>query len=164
MPRSKKTPVLDEEKKSNVVALVAVGSSRRVAARYVGCAPSTIVRTAARDDKFAAELQKAACEAELGLLNSIRKAAKKEQHWRAAAWILERAHPERYASRSPEVITVAQIAQILAQFSRIVAEEVPVAAFRKRALARFAELYRNLTGRSPRWRSRGNEEERDAST
>ena len=35
-------PVLDDKKKAKIIALLANGSSRRMAARYVGCAPSTI--------------------------------------------------------------------------------------------------------------------------
>ena len=157
MSRRKTTPALTDEKKSNVVALITVGSSRRVAARYVGCAPATIVRTAARDPAFAAQLDKAVCDAELGLLNSIRKAAKKEQYWRAAAWVLERVHPQRYGRRDPDVITASQIGQILAQFTRIVSEEVPVARYRKGLLRRLADLYRSVTGRSPRWGTRRKE-------
>jgi len=36
--------LLDESKRRVIIALVTNGSSRRVAARYVGCAPSTITR------------------------------------------------------------------------------------------------------------------------
>ena len=49
-------PVLDEKKRAKIIALVANGSSRRMAARYVACAPSTITRTAMRDPDFAAQL------------------------------------------------------------------------------------------------------------
>ncbi len=49
-------PVLDETKRKTIIALLANGSSRRMAAGYVGCAPSTITRTAARDPEFAAQL------------------------------------------------------------------------------------------------------------
>jgi hypothetical protein len=47
---------LDEVKRRQIVRLVALGNSRRTAARVVGCAPSTITRAAARDPQFAAEL------------------------------------------------------------------------------------------------------------
>jgi IS30 family transposase len=40
--------VLDETKRLKIIAIVSNGSSRRTAARYVGCSPSTITRTAAR--------------------------------------------------------------------------------------------------------------------
>ena len=49
---------------------------------------------------------------------NIRDAAKKEQYWRAAAWMLERGYPQRYARRGPDVITVEQIAYLLAHLRR----------------------------------------------
>jgi hypothetical protein len=96
-----------------------------VAAQFVGCAPTTIQNTAERDPKFAEELGKAKSNAEIALVKNIRNAAKKEQYWRAAAWALERAFPEKYARRGPDVITVDQIGILLIKFSEIVAEEVP---------------------------------------
>ncbi len=52
-------PALDETKRRKILALLANGSSRRVAARIAGCAHSTIARTAQRDPQFAAELDAA---------------------------------------------------------------------------------------------------------
>ena len=77
--------VLDESKRHTIVALVTNGSSRRVAARYVGCAASTITRTAARDPEFAAQLARAEEIAEINLLRSIQAAAKKKRHWTTTA-------------------------------------------------------------------------------
>jgi hypothetical protein len=151
MPRRNLVPALTDEKKSVVVAMITVGASRRVAANYVGCSPSTIRRTAARDPDFAARLKKATSDEEMGCLGMIRRAAKKEQYWRAAAWILERVHPDRYARRGPDVITVPQITQIITQFSRIVTDEIPVARYRQRVIARLSELHRSISGRTPRW-------------
>ena len=48
-PQQGRPAVLDPTKRQRIAALLAVGCSRRVAARYVGCSPSTITRTAARD-------------------------------------------------------------------------------------------------------------------
>ncbi len=90
-------PVLDEDKRRTVIAMVANGSSRRMAAAYIGCAPSTITRTAARDPEFAAQLGRAECNVETEALALIRKAARNECHWRAAAWILERKNPIDFA-------------------------------------------------------------------
>jgi hypothetical protein len=116
---------LDEEKRGQVLAILSVGCSQNMAAQYVGCASSTIQRTAERDPKFAKQLREAKGNAELGLVKTIRNAAKKEQYWRAAAWALERGFPEKYARRGPDVITVEQIALLLAKFCVIIIEEVP---------------------------------------
>ena len=89
-----------------------------MAARYVGCAGR---RSAARRPATPSSppgSRMANCNAEVGLLRYIRNAAKKEQYWRAAAWMLERGYPQRYARRGPDVITVEQIADLLAQFAR----------------------------------------------
>jgi hypothetical protein len=117
--------VLNDRKRAQIVAIISVGCSQTVAAQFVGCAPTTIQNTAERDPKFSEELGKARSNAEIALVKNIRNAAKKEQYWRAAAWALERAFPEKYARRGPDVITVDQIGILLIKFSEIVAEEVP---------------------------------------
>jgi IS30 family transposase len=43
--RSRVRNVLDEGKRMKIVALLSNGSSRRTAARIVGCAPSTVTYT-----------------------------------------------------------------------------------------------------------------------
>ena len=151
MAKRGRRPVLDSTKQSEIVAILSVGCSQRIAARYVGCAPATIGRTAARDANFAARLRKAVCNAEVGLLQHIRKAAKKEQYWRAAAWALERVYPQRYARRGPDVITVDQIANVLAEFAKILSDEVPVDRYRKQLLKRLSDLSKSLTGKAPAW-------------
>ena len=133
-------PVLDEGKKREILAILAVGGSRRTAARYVGCALSTIQKTAGRDPQFEQAIRRAEHQAELGYLQNIQTAAKKEQHWRAAAWALERRNPDEYGRRKPDVFTPGQVRSLLAQLAEIVLVEVPVAAFRKRILKRLDAL------------------------
>jgi len=65
-------PALDPAKRQRVIALLTIGCSRPVAARHVGCAPSTITRTAARDPAFADQLAQAETNLEVELLDSIR--------------------------------------------------------------------------------------------
>lgn len=136
-------PALDATKRAQIVAVLSVGCSQNRAAQFVGCSPSTIQRTAERDPKFAAELRKAKCNAELGLVKNIRSAAKKEQYWRAAAWALERGFPEKYARRGPDVITVEQIGILLARFSEIIVQEVSERS-RKRILKQIDALARSF--------------------
>ncbi|MGD0899224.1 MAG: hypothetical protein ABR915_15415 [Thermoguttaceae bacterium] len=93
MAKTGRPPVLNDTKKGMIVALLAVGCSQRAIAPYVGCARETIRRTMAREPKFAEKIREAKCSAEVGLLRNIRNAAKKEQHWRAAAWMLEHGYP-----------------------------------------------------------------------
>jgi hypothetical protein len=141
-------PVLDDGKRREILAILSVGCSQATAARYVGCAVSTIQRTADRDPEFADQLRRSTCNNEIGLLQNIRKAAKKEQYWRAAAWALERGFPDKYAPRAPDVITVEQIAVLLAKISDIVVQQVPE-RYRKNILKRMDALTQDL-GRAPK--------------
>ena len=150
MAQRNRRSVLDEIKKREIIAILSVGCSRRTAARYVGCAPATITNTAERDDEFAARLRRAENQHEWTNLKHIQQAAKKPQYWRAAAWVLEHAFPEKYARRSPEVITVEQIKRLLAQFAEIIVEEVPVDRFRKNILKRLDDLTRKVCAPSQR--------------
>ena len=133
MAKCGRKPVLDQIKKSEILG---VGCSRRTAAKYVGCAVSTIQNTATRDHEFAKDLYRAEQNAELGFMRNIQSAAKKTQYWRAAAWALERINPRDFAQRKPNTITVEQVRQLLTQFAEIVIEEVPVSKYRTRIIAR----------------------------
>jgi hypothetical protein len=141
--------VLTDEKKQAILAILGVGCSRHVAARYVGCSDSTIANTAARDPAFGEAIGKMMSQAEVSLLKRIRDAAKKDKYWRAAAWTLERVYPQRYARRNPDVLTVDQIANLLERFAQIVVDEVPVARHRKNVLRRLTMMGQSLTGTAP---------------
>lgn len=134
---------LDEVNKREVVAIVAAGGTRAMAARYVGCTAASIRAEAKRDPDFAARLAKAPDVGELGCLESIRKAAKDPRQWRAAAWVLERTRPERYAARKPNVLTFAQVRCFIGQLVTIVIDEVP-ARQRKQILKRLGVLLGSL--------------------
>ncbi len=150
MAKRGRRPVLDEFKRREILAILAVGGSRRTAAGYVGCAVSTIQNTADRDPQFAQNLGQAEHQAEIAYLKSIQKAAKKEQYWRAAAWVLERKNPDDFARRGPNVFTPDQITLILAKFAEIVVNEVPVAAYRKNVLKKLDALIVDLRRSVPK--------------
>ena len=136
MAKKGRRPVLDLFKRREILAILAVGCSRRTAARYVGCSPSTIQNTAEREPEFAAQLEHAETRAEIGYMKQIQQAVHKEPYWRAAAWALERRNPQEYGLRRPEVLTLDEIKQLLAQFTEIVVAEVPVSQYRKNILKR----------------------------
>ena len=140
MPKGRRRFALDDYKRREILAILAMGCSRRAAAKYVGCSPATIQRTAQRDPAFAAELSRAESKAEIGYMKNIQKAAGKEQYWRAAAWALERKHPEEYAVRSPDVMTRAEVLELLAQLVEVVVQEIPVAEHRKQVVKRMQSL------------------------
>jgi hypothetical protein len=107
--------VLDDYKRHTILRMVSTGSSRRTAARRVGCSPSTITRTALRDPDFGEQLAHALQQVERDCLRLIRTAAENGQ-WRATAWLLERTNPDDFAKRPPRMLTPDDVTSLLHRF------------------------------------------------
>lgn len=150
MKKHGRRPVLDDGKRREILALLSVGCSRRVAAAYVGCSVTTIRATALRDPEFAKALGRVEHQAEIGYLQNIQKAAKKEQYWRAAAWALERKNPEEYALRRPELVTVDQLQNLLAQLAQVLVADVPDPTTQEKILSRLNELTKTIGAGQPK--------------
>ena len=147
MAKRGRKPILDDQKRARVIAILRVGCSRRMAAEYVHCSPSTIQNTADRDPAFAEQLRKAGVQSQLAFLKNIRDAAKKEQYWRAAAWALERLNPHDFGPPKPGAPSIDEFIAMLDQLAEIVVEEVPVARHRTRLLRRIDKLIVELRKR-----------------
>jgi hypothetical protein len=132
--------VLNEKKKSLILALLRSGCSRVTAARSVNCHPRTILNTAKRDPEFAEKLALGENAAELTHLDNINKAGREVKYWRASAWMLERLHPERFVKSNPDAITPSQITTLIVQIAEIIIQEIPAAKHRKQILKRFDRL------------------------
>jgi len=100
-------PVLDDAKRREICAILAIGGTRRMAAHYVGCSVDTVGRTALRDPAFADQIRKAEVGSEILFLRNLRDACQDAKQWRAATWALERFFPDRYGRRTPRTITRA---------------------------------------------------------
>jgi len=131
---------LDEIALREVCALVSAGCGIEGAARYVGCAASTIRREALRNDKFAEELRRAHLTAELSPLHAMRQAAAK--HWRAAAWLLERTNPQRFAKQNLALFKPDQLREYGQVLMDIIREEAMDPQVRLRIARRLEELHR----------------------
>lgn len=129
---------LDEAKRREVCALISAGCGMEGAARYVGCAPSTIRREAIRNAEFNDQLRRAGLTAELMPLNALRNAANK--HWRAAAWLLERTNAQRFAKQNVRVLKPEQVKEYSALIADIFAEETKDPKVRRRILRRLDKL------------------------
>lgn len=148
MAEPRRRPVLDDVKKKEILAILTQGCSRRRAAQYVGCSPSTIRRTALRDAAFGEAMARAESQSEISCLTNVRKAAKKEQYWRAAAWVLERRYPEEYALRRPGTVTPEQMIDVLKQVADILMDETEDPRLRQRIRRRVNALGRGLVAAS----------------
>ena len=135
---------LDRELQREVCRILALGCSLRVAADHVGCAMATIRRTARLDERFAKRLRRAATLHELRHARRVLDASKDDRHWRAAAWVLERGYPDRYASRKPAAVSPRQLSDVLGRFARLIFDSAGDATSRRRALERVEELTNQL--------------------
>lgn len=144
MTKASRCSVLDEIKKKEILAIVAVGCGRRTAATYVGCKLSVITREMEKDEAFAAEMHRHESNPEIGFARNIQDAAKKAQYWRAAAWWLERRNPDDFGPKKQGVVTVAQLQGLLSGLTIIITEEVPPGRFRKNIIKRVDKMARDF--------------------
>jgi hypothetical protein len=118
-------PVLDAVKKEKILEALGQGFSVQFAARRVGCDEGTVRYAAKRDREFAAEMDQRQYDAEFDMVKNIRQASATPQYWRAAAWDLERMHPDRYAPRGRHMISPEQVVHLGKQFIAAIERNVP---------------------------------------
>jgi hypothetical protein len=111
--------------KAQVLALTKPGCSRRLAAEKAGCCHMTIGRAARRDPAFAAELEEAENHVDVAALTRIQEASAENKNWRAAAWMLERRHPEEFGRRAPHSLSGDQVMAVLAEIFSFTMPLVP---------------------------------------
>jgi hypothetical protein len=116
---------LDQAKRATIVAILTNGSSRRIAARYVGCSPSTISRTAERDPQFAEQIERAEQSAEILALRNLRNASSHERYWRAAAWLLERKNPRDFGPCTVDVFGRRQTIDAMVKLFSFLTDGMP---------------------------------------
>jgi hypothetical protein len=114
-----------DARRAQVLALIKLGCSRRLAAEMAGCAHTTIARAAERDPVFAGELADAECHVDVSSLTRIQEASAENKNWRAAAWMLERRHPDEFGRRAPHTFGGDQIMALLAKILTYTLPRVP---------------------------------------
>jgi hypothetical protein len=114
--------VLDDVKRGQICALLSAGCGLNAAARYVGCSTVTIRREALRNGAFRIELRESQVRAQLNPLRAMQQAAK--THWRAAAWLLERADPEQFDRRRNADVRPRQLHEIVDAIVQSAVDEI----------------------------------------
>lgn len=110
-----------------VVRSVADGLPRGTAAALAGVSASVVYnwlragrkRQGKRFVQFLHRIQKAEAEAVLARVRQINRAAQSGT-WQAAAWWLERRHPEEFGSERRQIRELArQVREVIEQFNRL---------------------------------------------
>jgi hypothetical protein len=152
MPRPRS---LSDTKQYEVCAMVACGCTLQAAAQYACCSVVTIRREARRNPEFHERLRKATIQAQVTPVNVLHDFACRD--WKAAAWLLERTHPERFAKRPACTYTEAQVADLLGRvcdvFRRALADKEKFARVKRRVQVLFAATLPQ-DGRTDKRRSR----------
>jgi hypothetical protein len=133
MPRP---PILNKEKQKKILAILSSGCGRGTAAQFFNCDPRTIANTAQRDPEFAEKLAEIENSREVILLRRLDDATKDPRYWRSISWSLERGIPEKYAHRAPDSVSSQQVAELISRVAGLLLEEVPVARYQKKIVAR----------------------------
>ncbi|MCE9604579.1 MAG: hypothetical protein K8U03_06695 [Planctomycetia bacterium] len=107
---------------------------------------NAIATTARRDPAFADALRKAEAERELTLVRKIQEAAGEKNGWKAAAWLLERRYPDRYAARRAATMTREQVGIVLNQFAEILCRGISNRNDRLKVGAHLLRLTESLSG------------------
>ncbi len=122
-----------------------MGCSRKQAARHVGVGYTTLFETIRKDQDFAERLRRAEMSQDITPLRRILDQS--QTSWRAAAWILERQNPNRYARRPPRTFTAADLNAVLTDVVGFLVQGLSNAQDRATVLDRIMELQDDLAGR-----------------
>lgn len=136
----------DDAMRREVCALITAGCDLRYAARYVGCSLSTLRRELQRNDEFSAQIRRAEAGAAIHPLVAMNQAA--STHWRAAAWMLERTMPERFARPAAKKFSQRQAKQLISDLVELLRAETMPPIIRERLEKRVTALVEHTTNTS----------------
>src|SRR3954451_15970514 len=134
--------VLDESKVRHILSVVARGCSLEQAARYIGCAASTIRREARRNPKFGDELRRVLVDSELFALATIREAA--GRHWRAGRFLLEHTAAQRIREQNRRPLTRNQVRRFTTEIADVLESEVNDVVVRQRLTERLEQAVHDI--------------------
>jgi hypothetical protein len=118
-----KKPLLDDDKRSEIITVLALGGTFALAAHHVGCSRATIFRAAKLEPEFRKQLTEAMASTEIQFLKTIKRAGSENKCWQAAKWALEHMHPDRYA-RKAFTMPLADVKDLVSQVLDAIAQEI----------------------------------------
>jgi hypothetical protein len=116
---------LNHEQRQRVLALLALGSTRRMACKYVGCRVLDLTAEIKCDRDFKQQVRQQELLPEIEILRSLLAAARDPKQWRAASWTLERFYPYRYAPRKGDAVRPTQLQSMLSKLDQGLAKAIP---------------------------------------
>jgi hypothetical protein len=134
---------LDDVKRRDICTLIAAGCGMGEAARYVGCSVSTIRREIVQNEEFKKKIRGSELSAQLESLRAMRKAS--ATHWRAAAWMLERTNPRRFAKTSLKSLRAEDLFSVLNEVIEVAVDEIKDAPTRHRVCRRLLAAAQNAS-------------------
>jgi hypothetical protein len=123
-------PILDQAKQEEICRIIALGGTRALAARAVGCTERTIRNTARRDPNFRRMLRTNEVSPELKLLTTLVSAGTAGDHLPVTKWALERIYPQRYGWRHAHSFGLEQLREVVEQLIQIIGQHIPDAKTR----------------------------------
>lgn len=135
--------VMTPERRARLCELIAASHAIEEASEAIGVSIRTVQRERKRDEDFDHEVL-LALQKTPDPLKLMEQAAR--THWRAAAWLLERRHPEEYARKPVNATSPKQVAAALRFVQEAALEAVPAefhAALYRHVQAATAEAFRH---------------------
>jgi hypothetical protein len=114
--------LLSDGKKHEIVAMLACGCTFESAARYACCSVKTIRREARLNAEFHERIRQALISSRVTPVNVLHDYARRD--WRAAAWLLERTDPGRFAKRNAKTFTQAEVVDLLGRVYDVVRRQI----------------------------------------
>jgi hypothetical protein len=116
---------LTEHQRTQICEMLASGGSYEMAADGCGVTLEMIQKEESFDPLFKEFTSHAVLRSEVNLLRNVVGAASDSKQWRAAAWLLERLYPDRYARRKPNTLSLKDHGQRVQQLSDFIKSVVP---------------------------------------
>jgi hypothetical protein len=112
-------PPLDIDRQNDVILVLAMGGTMKVAADFIGCTERTLYNNARRDKEFRKRIRRAKADVELSCLKAVRKASHDDQNWRASVQMMKYLDPDRYACKA-NTMPIKNAEKFMNEFAKLI--------------------------------------------